>query len=486
MFERTEMKHVLFNEREDWSFEKLDLVYEQIEKIATSELELDVYPNQIEIIDAEKMLDAYSSMALPVFYKHWSLGKRFISNQKAYSGGYQNLAYEVVINSSPCISYLQESNDMTMQTLVIAHAAFGHNAVFKNNEEFRRWTDAESILDELSFAKQFITRCEERYGVLEVEEVLDAAHALMEQGVDAHPRHSKSYLERTGDYLINRKFDQRLEDYDLIWEKTIGPQVEKKRNKSEENGEENLLYFIEKNAPNMPQWKREILRIVRKIAQYFYPQSQTKVLNEGFATMTHYYCMHRLHEKQLITDGTIYGFAQSHTNVISQSAFDDNGYSGLNPYALGFNIYRDIKRMCENPTQEDLDFVPHLKGKSWVEAVNEAMRENNDSSFISQYLSPKIIRDLKLFSLVDGDSDYYEVKSIHNDSGYEHLRSLLSEKYSRSSRVPRICVKSVDLQGDRVLNLKYKEYRGRPLEEKSKKQVLKYIEKLWGYKVELE
>ncbi len=95
------------------------------------------------------------------------------------------LAYEVVINSSPCISYLMEENSATMQALVIAHAAFGHNHFFKNNRLFREWTDAAGILDYLEFARGYIARCEERHGMRAVERILDAAHALQSQGVTA-------------------------------------------------------------------------------------------------------------------------------------------------------------------------------------------------------------------------------------------------------------------------------------------------------------
>jgi stage V sporulation protein R len=57
-----------------------------------------------------------------------------------------------------------------------------------------------------------------------------------------------------------------------------------------EEPQENLLYFIEKNAPLLEPWQREIVRIVRKIGQYFYPQRQTQVMNEGWATFWHYTC----------------------------------------------------------------------------------------------------------------------------------------------------------------------------------------------------
>ena len=123
-------------------------------EIALDELGLDIYPNQIEVIGTEQMLDAYSSIGMPLFYKHWSFGKHFARNEAMYRAGMQGLAYEIVINSNPCISYIMEENTATMQTLVIAHAAFGHNHFFKNNYVFQQWTDADGILDYLEFAQR--------------------------------------------------------------------------------------------------------------------------------------------------------------------------------------------------------------------------------------------------------------------------------------------------------------------------------------------
>src|SRR5258708_23625275 len=137
------------------------------------------------------MLDAYSSIGMPLFYKHWSFGKHFAQHEALYRKGMTGLAYEIVINSSPCISYLMEENSATMQALVIAHAAFGHNHFFKNNYVFKQWTDAEGILDYLNFAKGYVTRCEERNGPAAVERTLDAAHALMSCGVDRYPGKKK-------------------------------------------------------------------------------------------------------------------------------------------------------------------------------------------------------------------------------------------------------------------------------------------------------
>src|SRR3546814_9687345 len=89
------------------------------------------------------MLDADATIGRPLMYNHWSFGKHFAIHESQYRRGMNGLAYEIVINSSPCISYIMEENSMTMQTLVIAHAAFGHNHFFKNNHLFQQWTDAE-------------------------------------------------------------------------------------------------------------------------------------------------------------------------------------------------------------------------------------------------------------------------------------------------------------------------------------------------------
>ena len=161
-------------------------VYDAIGEIALGELGLDIYPNQIEIITAEQMLDAYSSIGMPLMYRHWSFGKHFARDEASTSAACAALAYELVINSNPCIGYVMEENTMTMQALVIAHAAFGHNHFFKNNYLFQQWTQPRPILDYL-FAKT-MSRVRGEHGIAAVERILDAAHALMDQGVSRYRR----------------------------------------------------------------------------------------------------------------------------------------------------------------------------------------------------------------------------------------------------------------------------------------------------------
>jgi len=177
----------------DWTFELIEDYHEVIRQTA-ERFGLDTYANQLEIITAEQMMDAYASVGMPVNYRHWSYGKEFIATERNYKRGQMGLAYEIVINSDPCIAYLMEENTMAMQALVIAHACYGHNSFFKGNYLFRMWTDASSIIDYLVYAKNYVADCEERYGMDTVEQMLDSCHALMNYGVDRYRRPAKLSL----------------------------------------------------------------------------------------------------------------------------------------------------------------------------------------------------------------------------------------------------------------------------------------------------
>lgn len=481
--------------RTDWTPELITQVYDEIEKIAYEELELEgqVYPNQLEIISAEQMIDAYSSVGLPINYTHWSFGKDFLKTKTAYDKGHQHLAYEIVINSRPCISYLMEENDMMMQALVIAHAAFGHNFVFKNNVAFKQWTDAGSIVDYMAFAKDYIVRCEDRYGVEAVERVLDAAHALAPHGIDKYPRkHSSIVSEEARLRLLIEEDDERQKNLDIIMDRTRIHREEAKISEEEieADQEENLLYFIMKKSPSLEDWKREILRIVWKVNQYFSPQGGTKVLNEGFASFTHYYIMTRLEEKGILSPDAYMSFLTSHAGVLFQPGYDSRYYSGFNPYALGFAILMDVKRICENPTEEDKQWMPHLIGRRWQDAVKEAVSEYRDDGFIMQFLSPKVIRDLRLFAVAIRENAVHDrsaiVAEIHDDIGYREVRRILAQSHERQNFVPQIVVTRADLKEDRTLYLKYIPFRGRQLHRKSAMTVVDYIDELWGYPVVLD
>ncbi|RZV49218.1 MAG: SpoVR family protein, partial [Pseudomonadales bacterium] len=293
----------------EWSFELIEEYNEVIAGIA-ADFRLETYPNQIEVISSEQMMDAYSSSGMPLFYHHWSYGKQFLGIQNNYQRGQMGLAYEIVINSNPCIAYLMEENTMTMQALVIAHACYGHNSFFKGNYLFQTWTDADSIIDYLLFARNFIADCEQRHGLQAVELLLDSCHALMNYGVD---RYKRPHPISTAEEKLRQKERERLlqEQVNDLW-RTIpgkpGENAELQAAPFPKEPQENLLYFLEKNAPLLEPWQREVVRIVRKVAQYFYPQRQTQVMNEGWATFWHYTILNEMYDRGLVTDGFMMEF----------------------------------------------------------------------------------------------------------------------------------------------------------------------------------
>jgi stage V sporulation protein R len=231
-----------------------------------------------------------------------------------------------------------------------------------------------------------------------------------------------------------------------------------------------------------------LLRIVRHIAQYFYPQSQTKVMNEGTATYVHYRIMTRLHEKGLISGGNFLEFLQSHTNVVFQPDFDDPRFSGFNPYALGFAMMQDIERIVSNPADDDRDWFPDIAGTGDVMAVLRDVWANyRDESFISQFLSPRLMRHLRMFHLHDDpkESAGIRVDAIHDERGYRRVRRELARQYDVGFIDPNIEVVDVDLAGDRRLMLRHAVVKGAQLNEADARRVLQHLADLWSYDVSL-
>jgi stage V sporulation protein R len=225
---------------------------------------------------------------------------------------------------------------------------------------------------------------------------------------------------------------------------------------------------------------------VRKIGQYFYPQRQTQVMNEGWATFWHYTLLNTLYDEGRLNDGFMLEFLQTHTNVVYQPPYNSRYYSGINVYALGFAMWRDIRRICEEPTAEDKEWFPDIANSEWRKTFDFAMQNFKDESFIAQYLSPKLMREFRFFSLLDDESrDKLQIQAIHDASGYHAVRHQLAEQYDLGSREPNIQVWNVDRRGDRSLTLRHFAYQNRPLGDECAK-VLDHVAFLWGFNVRLE
>jgi stage V sporulation protein R len=318
--------------------------------------------------------------------------------------------------------------------------------------------------------------------------LLDSCHALQNYGVDRYKRPAKLSLEKEHARQKEREAYLQTQINDLwrtLPRREEAP-VDEGPQRFPSEPQENLLYFFEKYAPLLEPWQREIVRIVRKISQYFYPQRQTQVMNEGWATFWHYTILNQLYDEGVVGDGFMIEFLQSHTNVVYQPPIGSPHYSGINPYALGFGMMRDIRRICEAPTDEDREWFPDIAGSDWRATLDFAMRNFKDESFIAQYLSPNLIRDFHLFSVLDDDKDdKLKVSAIHDDSGYSYVRHQLAEQYNLGNREPNIQVWSVNTHGDRALTLRHTQFQRRPLNQQTD-EMMKHVARLWGFDVRLE
>ncbi len=445
---------------------------------------LDTFPNQMEVITSEQMLDSYVSSGLPVNYGHWSFGKHFLIESGKYQSGANSLAYEIVLNTNPCIAFLMEGNSLAMQSLVIPHACFGHNSFSKGNYLFQQWTQPDAVLDYMLFARNYVADCEERYGAERVEQTLDALHALRDQGLDKYKRPRKldtrkERAEQARRLAIAQETMRQAEYYSVV------PHAEKARLAEPvfpASPEENVLYFIEKHAPKLEPWQRELARIVRKIAQYFYPQRQTQVMNEGWATFWHHRLLYDMYDAQQIDQGILLECLHSHTNVIRQP-----DYGRLNPYALGFAMWNEIKRVCEAPTAEDREYLPEIAGQDWLKTFHDTMQNYRDESFLLQFLTPKLVRDFRLMAIQTGqDLDHWTVNSTAGGEGFKAIRSQLAASYRLESYIPEISVVRYGRDSDRKLVLHHQSYNGRTLHAEEAQQTLKHLRWLWGFDVTLE
>ena len=445
---------------------------------------LDTFPNQLEVISSEQMLDSYVSSGLPVNYGHWSFGKHFLIENANYRSGANSLAYEIVINTDPCIAFLMEDNSLAMQALVIPHACFGHNSFSKGNYLFRQWTQPDAILDYMLFARNYIADCEERYGFEKVEQTLDALHALRDQGLDKYKRPSrldtrKERAEQAKRLAVAQETMRQAEYYSLVPQVARAPKADAV---FPANPEENLLYFLEKHAPKLEPWQRELARIVRKIAQYFYPQRQTQVMNEGWATFWHHRLINDMYDAGQIDQGILLECLHSHTNVVRQRE-----YAGLNPYALGFAAWNEIKRVCDKPTDEDREYLPDVAGKDWLETFHDIMQNYRDESFLLQFLTPKLVRDFRLMNIQTREGlDHWTVDHTAGPEGFKSIRSQLSAAYRLESAMPEISVTRYAHDSNRKLFLQHQSYNGKMLQKDQAEQTLKHLRLLWGFDVSLE
>lgn len=433
----------------DYSVNELEKWSRQIEEIA-EESGLDCYEQEFWLVSYEEMMsyEAYSGM--PSHYPHWSYGKAYERIRTLNKYNLSGLPYEIVINSNPCIAYLMKDNSLLLQILTMAHV-YAHNDFFKNNRLFRLGTRAEHTVE---MFKNHAERVRDyvkdpSIGCIEVERVLNAAHALRyqcERIIGIKKLQADELRER-----VKSSNKRSASDFPLLEPKpTYTDEPDLRRLPLEP--EEDLLFFISTYGRLEP-WQKDIIDIVREETRYFIPQIETKIINEGWASFWHYMILKKLGLPQKL----YFEFLRRHNQIIKP-------YEGrINPYFLGFKIFMDLYEKNDSNTQK----------------IFEVRSVERDETFIRRYLTKELCAELKLFEYEKHGSEYV-VSEVADDKGWMKIRNTIASSTGFGS-LP--VVRVIDWnQKENTLLLEHM-YDGRELDLQYANETLKHLVDLWEGRV---
>ena len=454
----------------DREVQELEKAVEQIWDIATTRFGLDPFPVRFEIVPATVMYEV-GSYALPGRYSHWTFGKAYHRMKMMYDFGLSKI-YEVVINSNPSYAFLLETNSPTQNKLVIAHV-LGHIDFFKNNVYFSKTN--RRMVDGAALHARRMGEYEFKYGRKVVEEFLDAVLSI-EEHVDPNffIRKKREDSEKDADKQRRRpegRYDDLLssEERHELHEDTEGNRDGRQLKPSIDAPEKDLVYFLMKHSPTLEPWQRDVMAMLHEEMEYFIPQLQTKIMNEGWASIWHSRIMR---EMDLPTNEHL-EFAELHAGVVSPHK------GQLNPYYLGYKIFEDIEKRWDNPTAEDRERFGR-GGSEGREKMFEVRELDNDISFLRNYLTEELCEELDLFVYQLIDEEDWTI----TEKKWERVRDQLVLNMTNFG-FPYIEVLDGDYDGNSELYLMHR-YEGVELDMKYARKTLEYVYKLWGRDVHLE
>jgi stage V sporulation protein R len=363
-------------------------------------------------------------------------------------------------------------NDLLQNTFVAAHV-FGHTDFFKNNAYFQH--TSRRMIDKVSIHAERIASYEFDHGKAEVERFLDAVLSIQE-----HVDYNLFIRDTQPDEKEEKSLTQVSSEYDDLWglerkakkaeeerEKQLG-----KPPKFPEKPEKDILRFLMLHAPHLEPWQRDIIEIVRTEMLYFVPQMQTKVMNEGWASLWHSRIMRRLGDEGVISDSETVEFAQLHSSVLSPSP------TSLNPYYLGFKMFEDIERRWNNPTKEEQERLGRQPDMG-NQKIFEIRELDNDVSFLRNYLTEDLVKELDLYLYRKEGDEWVIVEKDWEKVRDGILASLTNFGY------PYLVIDNGDYRGNRELYIKHL-VEGQELDLVYAERTLQYVYQLWGRPVHLE
>src|ERR1700752_1483904 len=444
---------------------ELENAVEQIWEVARR-FGLDPYPTNFEIVPATVMYKV-GSYALPGRYSHWTFGKTYHRMKTMYDFGLSKI-YEVVINTNPSYGFLLETNSPIQNKMVIAHV-LGHVDFFKNNTYFSKTN--RRMVESVSTHAQRIMDYEFKHGRKTVERFLDAVLAI-EEHIDPY-----FFIKREISVAEEKRRSElgpRDGPYDDLWlldkvEREARRPPSENEKPREQLPEKDLLYYLMKNSPSLAGWQRDVIAMVHEEMEYFVPQMQTKIMNEGWASIWHARIMRELD----LSDNEHIEFANLHSGVVSPQK------GQLNPYYLGYKIYEDIERRWNEPSvDEQRDFGRH--GNEGRDKIFEVREIENDVSFLRNYLTEELCEELDLFVYELVDEEEWTI----SEKRWQRVRDQLVSNMTNFG-FPYLQVEDGDYNGNRELYLKHR-FEGTELDLRYGRKALEPVHTLWGRPVHLE
>ena len=452
---------------EPWTVKDLEYWDEKIrEKV--EEVGLSCFPQEFEVCDHEQMLGYMAYSGMPAHYPHWSYGKSYEKLKTLYDYGVSGLPYEMVINANPSLAYLMHGNSLCLQILTIAHV-YGHNDFFKNNFTFRDTRPELAISNFKVRADRVRTYSEDpSIGVDKIEEILDAAHALSYQCRRNMAIRKLSREEQEEHVLIAAQ--PQADPFHGVHKpiEYVPPDLTKVPLQPEED----ILLFIRDHNPYLSEWQKDLLTIAHEQAQFFIPQIETKIMNEGWASYWHHYLMNSLD----LPEGLHMEFLVHHNQVVRPHP------GSINPYYLGFKLWHEIRRSYDEPTPEEIEKYGE-PDKSGTEKIFEVREVDRDVSFLRRFLTEELMREMDMFEY-ERRGDDLVISQVSDEENWQRVKDTLIAGTGMGS-LPVIRIEDADYKQNRVLYLTHA-HDGRDLELGYAEKTLAYIYQLWGREVLLE
>lgn len=425
---------------------------------------LDYYQMRYEICPAD-IIYTFGAYGMPTRFTHWSFGKQFHRMKLQYDLGLSQI-YELVINSDPCYAFLLDSNSLVQNKLIIAHV-LAHCDFFKNNVRFSN--TRRDMVESMTATAERVQFYEMVHGKEEVEQFLDAVLSIQEHIDPSIVRPQLADYDE--EEFEEDKIPKRKTPYDDLWELDTGRPKEniklKRTKKIPPRPEKDILLFIEKYSNELEDWQCDILTMLREEMLYFWPQLETKIMNEGWATYWH----QRILREMDLTSDELIEFAKLNASVIQPSKVQ------INPYYLGLKMFEHIEERYNNPT-EDMKMWG-VQPNSGREKMFEVREIESDISFIRNYLTKDLVEQEDLYLFEKQGRDY----RITNKD-FEQVRDQLI--LSRvNGGFPYITVEDGNYLRNGELYLVHG-YEGTELDIHYLENVMPYIYQLWGRIVHME